>query len=422
MWGKRLWHTALLLGLGLLVISCGLPVQIPGVSQTSPDTPAAPTATPTARPTPLPSSTPRPCPVRPETPRPAYPGAFGDIPAALQTYLTAGGDPQTLPQLLDEWLAYLPRGIAPVTADLTGDGRPEVSIAYVDPQAVTYPPTSALAVYTCRGDRYNLLARFTPDTERPGVYLAGAADLNADGRAELAPVEYTCGAHTCWDTLHVWTWEAGGFRELLGGDLTLPYATYTLTDGQILAVSGGIGSVGAGPQRAYTETWAWNGSVITRTEITEGPATFRYHVFVEGDQALDAGRYPDAYAAYSRVLRDETLQAWAGQTTTAEERAWLNALAHWRLLLLGIETGNFPDAEAHYTQLTTGSAPTATEYPVVALARRFWQTYQENGNVGYACVEVVNAAESEAVLAFLNGFGYANPTYAREGLCPFLTP
>ena len=59
---------------------------------------------------------------------------------------------------------------------------------------------------------------------------------------------------------------------------------------------------------------------------------------------------------------------------------------------------------------------------VAQLAQHFWEEYLGTGNVAYGCLEAVNAPEVPEVLDFLNSFGYANPSYVAEELCPFLTP
>jgi hypothetical protein len=214
----------------------------------------------------------------------------------------------------------------------------------------------------------------------------------------------------------------------MGRELTMPYATFKLEDapslgtGRILALSGGMGSVGAGPQRAYTETWAWNGSVITFASGERGPATYRYHAFRDADEAWFQQNYDQAHWGYLNVITDQTLKAWEGYYGAHEETLWLTALARWRLVLMGMKRENYEDAKAHYAQLQSAFTPETPGYPVAALAKRFWDRYREVGNIAYGCQEVVNAPEAQAVLDFLNSYGYANPMYTPEELCPYLTP
>lgn len=59
--------------------------------------------------------------------------------------------------------------------------------------------------------------------------------------------------------------------------MELPYPAYKLESGRIEAASGGMGSVGAEPQRAYAEVWTWNGRVFTHAETVYEPPVYRYH-------------------------------------------------------------------------------------------------------------------------------------------------
>lgn len=415
----------IVLALALLgyVSSC-MKTPTPTPSESKPVTTPEPSTTPTAtRPAPQPTATPNPCPaVRPQTTTPARPLNFGnDYVQALQDYLTAGGDPVSLAQVLQDWEALAPSGGLPIQNDFSGDGVPEIAVAFINPLAETFPPEGLLAVFTCAAQRYETLHVYTPG-EWTNVALVGGEDATADNRADLIFADVTCGAHTCWHTLHVWSWKNGRFHERVDGEATLPYPTFAVVDGAVLARSTGIGSVGAGPQRVFTETWAWNGDVITRTSEELGPAEFRYHAFRDGDDAFRARRYADAFDAYLRVLNDETLDPWAGFYGAPEERLWFTALARWRLILLEMQMENTADAELQYDRLQSDFNAETPGYAVAAMARRFWESYQRLGLLPDACIEASTAPEVEAVLDFLNSFGYANPTYAPDDLCPLTTP
>ncbi len=65
--------------------------------------------------------------------------------------------------------------------------------------------------------------------------------------------------------------------------------------------------------------------------------------------------------------------------------------------------------------------PGTAGYAVAALARRFVDSYNAHGNVPMACAEAIRAPEAQDVLDFLNSFGYDNPTYTWDDLCPFTT-
>lgn len=412
-------------GMMVILLGCGLvdsgpapsatPVHTVGQSPTSLPS-AAPTVVPTLQPSPTVNACPQ---VQSAVLFPDRPVGFPDeYVEMLRQYLAVGGDIAGLKAGLTEWAALPPEGSPPVQKDLTGDGSPETVVAFVDPLAPFYPPEGVLVVYTCRDGTVERLYTYAL-----GEYLypslVGAEDLTQDGVADLAYTEVSCGAHTCWHIFHVWSWTGVTFEEQMGDELMLPYPTFSLVDGQIVGGGGGIGSVGAGPQRVYTETWAWDGHAITWKAEEPGPVVFRFHALVDGDEAFRAQHYADALTAYSRVLTDEALEAWGGYYGAEEEALWLKALARWRLLTLNVALGNSTEAEVQYRQLQADFMPEMPGYSVVLLAQRFWQQYQASGNSAAACSEVMSAMETSEVLEFLNSFGYANPTYEVEDLCLF---
>ncbi len=426
------WRVIWSVGLSLFALGCVLLSMRP-TGETTP-TPLLPTATPLPTETSAPASTPTRVPTLSPTPDPCPPPkqiAFPERPEVhsferyretLRTFLAAGGDPAQMGPSLAEWDVLPPeRDAGPLRGDLTGNGVTETAVALINTDAETFPPPGALVVFACRDGTIETLASYTPGTGNY-LWLRGIADLTQDGIADLVFTDVTCGAHTCWYTAHVWSWSGEEFQEQIGGSFALPYAFFWAEEGQLYGRSGGIGSVGAGPQRVYTETWQWDGQVITFADKTVGPAQFRYHAFRDGDIALFVEDYDVAFDAYLRVINDETLDPWAGMYSAEEERQALTALAEWRLFTLGMKLGNFPDAELRYERLQTEYPSETPAHAVTVLAERFWSRYQETGNVAYGCLEVVDLPEAEQVLSFLNSFGYANPFYAAEDLCPFLTP
>lgn len=419
-----------LLGLSALLLGCTLFSVRPTteVTPTLPEASSTPGATETSAPTPTTAPTatptPAPCPARQQIAFPVRPevASLDEYTELIRRYLAEGGDPAQIQSGLAAWDALPPEEDAgPLRGDLTGDGISETVAAFINPMSETFPPRGALAVYACRDKTVETLASHVPEVGRY-LWLMDIADLTEDGVADLSFTDITCGAHTCWYTAHVWAWTGDHFEEQVDGTFSLPYAHFWVEEGQIRGISGGIGSVGAGPQRPYTETWQWNGDVITFVTKEMGLAQYRYHVFRDGDKALFAEDYDRAFEAYLRVINDETLNPWASMYTAEEERRWFTALAQWRLFTLGMKLGNFPDAEARYERLQADYPPDTSGHPVAVLAERFWTRYQETGNVAYGCLDVVDMPEVEQVLTFLNSFGYANPRYAVEDLCPFLTP
>ncbi len=356
------------------------------------------------------------CPVQQSLPLPARPALFQDYAATMQAYLTQGGKPADLVALLVDWQARPPSGEVLLQADLTGDAIPETIVAYVNPETEQPQTESELTIYTCQDQAMKMLYTYQPG-EWFNLVLIGAQDMTADGVTDLIFADETCGAHTCWNSPHVWSWAMTDFVDKVGADFSTPYATFMLEDDHIVMTSEGIASVGAGPQRPMTNTLSWNGRVVTVTATGVGPSLFRYHVFRDGDEAFFAHDDRRAKSAYQQVLSDDSLLAWAAYTSEEEERRWFESLAYWRIMLLAIKAGDEALARQHYQTLTAQFAPGQAGYATAALAQSFWQTYEQSRDIDYGCRAALNVPEAQVVLDFLNTFGYANPTYALEDLC-----
>jgi len=428
-------------GLVLAALSCGPLAPALDPTPTSIPTTVAPTEPPSA--TPLPSPTPTRTPIPTPTPIPPtatptaacpppgsptleQPAAFVDYPAAVQAYLSAGGDLETLRAELLSWNA-LPEGEQQLTAaDLDGDGAGEVILSMVDPQGHVIAPSGVLLVFECAEGAYHRLYREgRGDSEAfdPSIEILQVSDVTLDGLPDVVYVLRNCGAHTCYEHLRILGWDGGRLVHLMGGLLDMPYPTYNVDPGRIEAISGGIGSVGAEPQRGYAEIWTWNGAVFTRTRSIYQPPVYRYHALLDGDRALRAGDYVTAAKAYERVINDEALEEWGGVSsmmTPSEERAQLSAFARWRLVLTYLLMDRPDDAQAAYDSLRR-DYPDGSGHDVARMAHTFWEAYQSSGRLSEACAAVAARVESyNSVLDFFNrNYGYANPYWEPEDLCPF---
>lgn len=388
----------------------------------------SPASTRTVIPTPFPPTPTSPsavCPP-PSSPVLARPAGFQEYPDAIQAYLSAGGDLDTLESKLTAWSALPDAEDQVVSADLNGDSVDEIILAVVDPEGHVMTRPGVLLVLECSERAYIRLYREgSGETEAfdPSIRIVDVDDLTMDGLSEVVYVLRTCGAHTCYERLKVLGWQDAQLVNLMGGTLDLPYPSYEIELGRIEATSGGIGSVGAEPQRAYTEIWTWNGTVFTRTKTVHEPPVYRYHALLDADRALWSGDYVTAVEAYHLVIEDNTLKEWGGVTgmmTPAEERAQLSAFSHWRLVLSYLLMDKPGDAQVTYDSLRREYQVGASR-DVVWMAETFWEAYRRTGSVSEGCAVVLANVESyPSVLDFFNrSYGYANPLWEPKDLCPF---
>ncbi|MGD8244712.1 MAG: hypothetical protein PVI63_05925, partial [Anaerolineae bacterium] len=206
--------TALLRPTATLSPTTVVPVEtattVPPATEPPTSTPV-PTATTVPRTPTVPPATAPPasaaCPP-PGSPRPVQPASFSDYPDAIEQYLSAGGDLETLRSALGGW-GVLPDAedqavSAATAADLTGDGAEEVILALARPDAGTIIRPGLLLVFGCSEGRYvNVYREGRADVEMfdPALELVRVGDANLDGLPDVAYVVRTCGAHTCFEQL-----------------------------------------------------------------------------------------------------------------------------------------------------------------------------------------------------------------------------
>ena len=98
--------------------------------------------------------------------------------------------------------------------------------------------------------------------------------------------------HVLRDRAHPQGHAAAGYVSIAPPDgITMPFAHAKFQPGagdtQELLLSGGAqGSVGAGPQRTRTETWAWNGAAYALKSTQLDEATYLYHAVKDADTLL----------------------------------------------------------------------------------------------------------------------------------------
>jgi LysM repeat protein len=325
------------------------------------------------------------------------------------------------PKDLQAWLAAcgaLAEGDNGVTlAPLQSPTSADVVVTIVDPAATLPEAKGALAIYHAQPQGGYTLA----DTiAGKGVMtLLAADDINADGKSDLVWTDTTCGVQSCFSTLAVESWDGKGYQAWIAGDPTMADAEYAFQDilpegsGEEILVHGGvIESPDAGPQRAWTETYAsLNGAPYTLVGQQYDRSACLYHAIQDADALLGSwatGGFDPAIAAYQAALNDPDLTAcW----TVKDEVPLLKEFARFRLVVsyvAGGQSGKAADVAAQIGQPALKAAADA-----------FLKSYKASGSVIQACRDTVDYAEANpAAWQFLADWGLANPTFAPEDLCP----
>lgn len=381
-------------------------------------------------PPPAAAATPTPAPV----PIPDKPASFSEFAPTIAKYLTANpaaaGD-NCLADVVAAWkLPLLTPANACVAANTDED--PESEVVAVLTTKLRTPTVSTdtqfeIVVFDPAPGGFKVVYESDPsDVVPPGTTLPiapllAAGDLNRDGGGELAYVTSSCGASTCFATVHIFKGTAAGYVTLTPpGGITMPYAEakFEDTDGdgakELLLTGGTQGSVGAGPQRARTEIWAWNGLAYALRTTRLDKATFLYHAVKDADTLFAAGKYAEAEAAYAAVVGDTSLKVWI------EEKHERNELESYSLFRAGLAQllggGDAAKANGYFDRAKNYHPQTLHDQ----IAGSFKAGYNAKGSIGIGCAAVRDdiAANLAEYQAFWD-FGYGNPPFDADAVCPF---
>jgi hypothetical protein len=406
------------LTLALLVIGlvgCGdLPLPdfiIPQPSATATvELAAFPTPTPQQMPTP--SASPSPVPFPPQ------PGDFNKYAKAIIGYLNASqGDVDGLREMLEAWGA-LRHVTHLLRVDVDDDGQGEFVMTLVDPtvEYVTEIPGDLLVI-DIDGEEYRLSYQAATDRVISDPALLEVDDVNGDGHTELAFSSTACGAHTCTTTVYIVGSGLGTYDDLVNGGIEMTFAEVNLTDwdgdsvSELVMYGGIIGSVGAGPQRARTEVYKWDGLTYTLVETIYDPSNYMYFKVLDANQALLDGDYAAAAELYQQAIENPNLEAWMGEY----EREDLTAFSRYRLALTYLLIDNTDGAKAARDEVLREQPDHIYAQVVVAL----WDGYLTEGDLRSACDEVATfASEHPETADVLANYGYGNPTFTAEEVCP----
>lgn len=305
-------------------------------------------------------------------------------------------------------------------AAVRGEATPDMVLALVDPQTNDGGPLGMLAVLGAGplGWEVVYLSGLAADVE-----LVALGDVNDDGHADIVWSDTTCGARACFTTVHVSSYVDGDFRTWINGSTTMASAAISLEDvmpqgsGQELIIRGGvIGTVAAGPQRAIEATWAsLAGGPYVLVQQSYASSFCLYHHILDADTAMQSGpqnSYAAAITAYRAAADDPRLVACWMRPDEVDE---LRAYALYRLAVAHAYAGDRAAADAAVAEL--GSR--YPNDPLAELARLWWLSYRTTRDDAAACAVAASfAARQPKTWQRLADYGFANPAFTAEMLCP----
>ena len=363
-----------------------------------------------------------PCvPYKPSVPLPVV--AQNELPRAILDYLNQGGKPEELVPIL-ETLGFAKPPFILAAVDINSDGWTDVALTLIDPSrgSMNTPPGDLL-VFTCLQDGYQLTYQLSSGEIESAPMIHEALDLNADGTAELVIGSLNCGAHTCFEKLEILTWNGANLENRLIADTTnLPFPQIAVNDTDadgvfdLLVTGTGFGSVGAGPPRPIMILYSYN-QVSQHWEFErEFPAAaeYRIHVIHDADTLARDGNYMQAMAGYQQVLDDVSLKDWESHDPDD-----LKAYARHKMILLLLILGEVEQAEDYYDELIASFPPSSPQYIFLELTVVFRDGFLAGG-ASSGCWEVRTfvTQHSDRVLPLFD-YGYGNPQYTVEDLCPW---
>ena len=362
------------------------------------------------------------------------PADFAQVPAFMEAALAASAnDAAVLRERLDS-CGELTGGEF-LVQDLTGDGMDDLLVQYTDPNSESASGAGDLILFA--GSETGFVESFRAKAAGR-VTLLSTTDINQDGLPDLAWTETNCGASTCFGTVNVRSWDGTTWQDWTQGTITMANADVLLVGagelGQgdaLMLVGGEYGSAGAGPQRQRTEMWtSVDGAPYTLANTVYSPSDCLYFTVIDANAAFwnevpeligaaaDGATEPVSATTselYLQAANDKSLKACGSREN---ELAELRAFSIFRLALFAGYTG---DTGAIVPVLGLLSA----DYPDNVYNRlgQFWYTaYVAAGNdAAQACqAATVFALENSESWEILVDFGYANPNFSVDDVCPVL--
>ncbi|MCG8347709.1 MAG: hypothetical protein MI924_08010 [Chloroflexales bacterium] len=354
---------------------------------------------------------------------PQQPTDPADAVEALRAFVNANDDPRQIGKLIaaweHQWISSSQEqefmtGTVVETADIDGDNQKELLIVLPGAQLVVLDPATDKTYQASTYQFRDLLAR-----------IWRIADINNDGRIEIAAQAASCGAHTCSLTVNVLHWAPKGYTDLLiwtpednsaFPGVTMPSATATWRKSaagaeQELVLQGGLlNSEGVGAQREYTEVYAWNGSEYRLKEHSYDPVASQhpYFKFIDGNQAFVDGNYQLAIERYlASITTPYPGNDSLGDAGLENAGPIIAAAARFQLMLTYLQLGNDERATATYRQSQQRDGDYAS------WSQAFWQVYLDQNDIAAGCAAATEAAQK----AYLPGSGYTT-TPLSTLICP----
>lgn len=366
----------------------------------------SPTATHTATPSP----TPDPLAVRPSN--------ATDAQAGVEAELIADPTNACPPRLTTSW------GVKCAVGDADGDGKPDTAFL-VPLQAAVPAQEKPAAVLVLRSSTKQIASLLEPGSTGDASVIGSAFFAYhplPSGSGAFAFLTSGCSNTGCISQAHLERWDGTAWRDTGPGDAGVTALESAAWDasGELVLKGGQFTAPGAGPTRAVTVTYAYDGTRYAEKSRIYAAPVYLFHAITDADAKFAAADWAGAIAAYQAAISNPTLKDWKAEQGQAPGDPTLDAYALFRIAIATAAEGNDPS-------VALDKVIVDAKDPIFAYAaQQFRIGWQQTASVHGGCVTATaylgtsNASgDNPAYITQAFNYGYANqPVKTYRDICP----
>jgi len=350
----------------------------------------------------------------------------------LQAALGPGNYDPPCPQSL---LQY---GVACAQGDADGDGLKE--LAYLVP--VKLPSTRLpfpATVFVRRGHSQKLdelALTVAADASPIGISVFTLADRTGDGKGDLSYLQNICTATGCRTIPVVYTWDGNSWRDAGPGEEPIGNVDLAKWEGEgagsKLVMHGGklpaSAPAEAGPTRAATSTFAFNGTRYVLESAVADEPEYLYHAILDAEAVFQSDKRA-AIEAFEKVIASTHLLDWRPPGAPAKDRRpALVGLAHFRVALAHAVLQSDEATLTRALDAVVVHGVSSEEPLFVRVTEEFRRGYAERESVAGGCAavndyvnKVTPGTDTRAYIEQAFNYGYENPRGSSwmDDICPF---
>ncbi|MCL4230583.1 MAG: tetratricopeptide repeat protein [Dehalococcoidia bacterium] len=313
-------------------------------------------------------------------------------------------------------------GAACASGDVDGNGLIDVAVLVPLPTGTGQTPHPGVVLL--RREGREKLEQFPPageaDASIVGRSIFAVAERTGDGRADVVLLANACGASTCSSRVYVQSWDGSAWRDLGPGEGMSGLGRIAFdgngTGGRLVMHGGILNSPGAGPQRAVTVTYVFDGVRWGAKTVVPDEPTYLFHAIRDADAHFAQGKFEEASEAYRAAIESKELRDWRAEMSLPGGRDELVAYALFRIAVAVAARGQDP-SKAVDAVIRDGKSEL-----FVNAAMAFRKGLQDQLSVNAGCLEVTQYLGTPGIPEMIErmfDYGFANhPLKGYRDICP----